>query len=248
MRESGFPTDAAGDDLVPFREGVRTWIRVGLLSFGGPAGQIAVMHRSLVEEKRWLSEPQFLRALNYCMLLPGPEAQQLAIYSGWLLHGYRGGLVAGWFFVIPGFLAILALSIAYAVYLDITFVSALFFGLKAAVLAIVVEAVVRIGRRALRRRVSYLIAAGSFIAIFFLTLPFPAIIAGAATVGFIGARWAPRLFGVAQVASGSDEDEAAGERQTRATAAPVGRAIRITLLWGTLWLLPTATLMAIAGP
>ncbi|MDA0815677.1 MAG: chromate efflux transporter [Chloroflexi bacterium] len=239
------PADPASDDLVPFREGVRTWIRVGLLSFGGPAGQIAVMHRILVEEKRWLSEQQFLRALNYCMLLPGPEAQQLAIYSGWVLHGYRGGLVAGWFFVVPGFLAILVLSILYAVYQDVTFVSGLFFGLKAAVLAIVVEAVVRIGRRALRRRVSYLIAAAAFVAIFFLTLPFPVIIAGAAVAGLSGARWAPRLFG-AQSASDSDEG---GQGSKQPTAAPtIARAVRVILVWGTLWLLPTAILMVTTGP
>src|SRR5215216_6295546 len=135
---------------VSFREALRVWTLVALQSFGGPAGQIAVMHRILVEEKRWISEARFLHALNYCMLLPGPEAQQLAIYIGWLLNGTPGGLAAGILFVLPGFFAILVLSILYAGFHDTTFVSALFFGLKPAVMAVVVEAVVRIGRRTLK--------------------------------------------------------------------------------------------------
>ncbi|MGH2652582.1 MAG: chromate transporter, partial [Actinomycetota bacterium] len=135
---------------VPFQEALRTWVRVGLQSFGGPAGQIAVMHRILVEEKRWISEHRFLHALNYCMLLPGPEAQQLATYIGWLLHGYRGGLVAGTLFVLPGFVTILLLSVLYAGLQGTRLIPSLFFGLKAAVLAVVVEALLRIGGRVLR--------------------------------------------------------------------------------------------------
>ncbi|HVS33290.1 MAG TPA: chromate transporter, partial [Thermoanaerobaculia bacterium] len=151
---------------VTFREAVRVWVRVGLQSFGGPAGQIAVMHRILVEEKGWVRERQFLHALNYCMLLPGPEAQQLATYIGWLLHGYRGGLVAGLLFVLPGFIAILVLSWIYAAYGGTGVVTALFFGLKAAVLAIVIDAVIRIGRRVLRNGLMLSIAALAFASIF----------------------------------------------------------------------------------
>jgi chromate transporter len=160
---------------IPFAEAVRTWARIAALSFGGPAGQIAVMHRILVEEKRWIGEARFLHALNYCMLLPGPEAQQLAVYVGWLLHRTKGGLVAGMLFVLPGLLAIMALSLVYAAFGRVGIVQALFFGLKAAVLAIVLEAVVRIGKRSLKNRVMVGIAAAAFVAIFFLGVPFPLI-------------------------------------------------------------------------
>src|SRR3546814_414936 len=151
---------------VRFGEAFGVWLRIGLLSFGGPAGQIALMHRILVEEKRWISEARFLHALNYCMLLPGPEAQQLAVYVGWLLHRTAGGLVAGILFVLPGAAVILLLSVLYAGFRDLTVVQALFFGIKAAVLAVVIEAVIRIGRRALKNRALYAIAAAAFIAIF----------------------------------------------------------------------------------
>src|ERR1700749_2084355 len=147
---------------VSFREGTRVWGRVALLSVGGPAGQIAVMHRILVEEKRWIGEDRFLHALNYCMLLPGPEAHELAIYIGWLMHRVRGGLVAGILFVLPGLLALTALSVIYAAFGQIGFVQALFFGLKAAVLAVVLEAVVRVGKRALKSRGLVAIAALAF--------------------------------------------------------------------------------------
>ena len=165
---------------------MRTWARIAALSFGGPAGQIAVMHRILVDEKRWIGEARFLHALNYCMLLPGPEAQQLAIYIGWLLHRTRGGLVAGTLFVLPGFLAIMALSLIYAAFGTVGIVQALFFGLKAAVLAIVLEAVMRIGRRALKNNVMVGIAAAAFVAIFFFGVPFPFIILAAGLVGLSG--------------------------------------------------------------
>src|SRR6266404_4785624 len=152
---------------ITFGEALRVWLRVAVLSFGGPAGQIAVMHRILVEEKNWISESRFLHALNYCMLLPGPEAQQLATYIGWLLHRTAGGIVAGVLFIVPGVIAIMGLSYIYAVYGNVGFVEALFFGLKAAVLAIVIQAVFRVGKRALRNRVMIAIAALAFIAIFF---------------------------------------------------------------------------------
>jgi chromate transporter len=164
---------------VPFRAAFLTWLKIGLLGFGGPAGQIALMHRVLVEDKKWIDEERFLHALNYCMLLPGPEAQQLAVYVGWLLHRVAGGLVAGILFVLPGALVILVLSILYAGFRDLTLVQALFFGVKAAVLAVVVEAVLRIGKRALKSRVMVAIAGAAFVAIFFFDLPFPLIVLGA---------------------------------------------------------------------
>src|SRR6187551_1885147 len=177
-----------------FSEAVRTWARVAALSFGGPAGQIAVMHRILVEEKRWIGEHRFLHALNYCMLLPGPEAQQLAVYIGWLLHKTRGGLVAGTLFVLPGFVCIMILSWIYAAFGNVGLVQALFFGLKAAVLAIVLEAVVRIGRRSLKNNVMRALAAAAFVAIFFFGVPFPIIIVAAGLIGYVGTASGSTLF------------------------------------------------------
>src|SRR5258708_7038387 len=159
------PTHAHG---VSFPDAVRVWLRVALLSFGGPAGQIAVMHRIIVEEKRWIGEARFLHALNYCMLLPGPEAQQLATYSGWLMHRTAGGIVAGTLFVFPGAVAIMALSYVYAGWGHLPLVTALFFGLKAAVLAIVIEAVIRIGQRSLKNGVIISLAVLAFLGIFFI--------------------------------------------------------------------------------
>ena len=174
---------------ISFWDALKVWLRIALQSFGGPAGQNAVMHRILVDEKRWISESRFLHVLNYCMLLPGPEAQQLATYMGWLLHRIRGGLTAGILFVIPGFAAILLLSILYAGFQDLRWVQALFFGLKAAVLAIVVEAVLRIGRRALKNTVMVSIAGLAFLAIFVFNIPFPLIVLAAAVVGYLGGRF-----------------------------------------------------------
>ena len=176
----------ANQHSIPFAEAVRVWLRIAALSFGGPAGQIAVMHRILVEEKRWIGENRFLHALNYCMLLPGPEAQQLAVYIGWLLHSTKGGLVAGSLFILPGFVSILALSYVYAAFGDVGLIAGLFFGLKAAVLAIVLHAVRRIGARALQNWAMVSIAAAAFVAIFFFHVPFPAIILAAALVGYAG--------------------------------------------------------------
>src|SRR4051795_5997920 len=186
------PAASAGEAVpahgVSFGEAVKVWARVAALSFGGPAGQIAVMHRILVDEKRWLGEERFLHALNYCMLLPGPEAQQLAIYIGWLLHKTRGGLVAGILFVLPGVVAIMALSWIYAIFGNVGAVQALFFGLKAAVLAIVLEAVARIGKRALKNNAMVGLAAVAFVALFFFHMPFPLIILAAGLIGFLGGR------------------------------------------------------------
>ena len=170
------------------REAFRVWLRVALLSFGGPAGQIAVMHRILVEEKKWVSESRFLHALNYCMLLPGPEAQQLATYIGWLMHRTAGGIMAGGLFVVPGIIAIMGLSYIYAAYGKVWYVEALFFGLKAAVLAIVVEALVRVGKRALRNNIMIALAGIAFVGIFFFAVPFPIIIIAAGLIGYFGAQ------------------------------------------------------------
>ncbi|TIP38801.1 MAG: chromate transporter, partial [Mesorhizobium sp.] len=177
-----------------FREATRLWAKIGLLSFGGPAGQIALMHKELVEERRWIGEERFLHALNYCMLLPGPEAQQLAVYIGWLLHRTAGGLVAGTLFVLPGALVMLCLSSFYMFYSDAPVVEALFFGVKAAVLAVVVEAVIRIGKRALKNRAMIAIAVAAFLAIYIAKLPFPLIVLAAGLIGWIGSRFAPGLF------------------------------------------------------
>lgn len=174
---------------VSHREALAVWWRIGLLSFGGPAGQIALMHRIIVDEKKWLDEARFLHALNYCMLLPGPEAQQLATYVGWLLHGVRGGFIAGLLFILPGAIAILAFSWLYVLVGSVTVVEGLFFGLKAAVLAIVVQALIRIGNRALRSRLKIVLAVAGFLALFVFGLPFPLVVLGAGVVGYIGARW-----------------------------------------------------------
>ena len=167
-----------------FAEATKVWARIGCLSFGGPAGQIALMHREIVDEHKWLSEQQFLSALNFCMLLPGPEAMQLATYAGWRLHGVKGGLVAGLLFVLPGALVVLALSMLYAAFGNLPWIEAIFFGVKAAVLAIVIEALLRVARRALKGNVDWLIAGAAFLALYCFDVPFPLIIIAAGLVGF----------------------------------------------------------------
>src|SRR3954454_14789953 len=189
---------------VTLGEATRVWIRVAALSFGGPAGQIAVMHRIIVDEKKWIGEQRFLHALSYCMLLPGPEAHQLAIYIGWLMHRWPGAIVAGGLFVLPGIVCIMALSYVYAAFGNITAVSAFFFGLKAAVLAIVLQAVYRVGSRALKSNAMLILAAGAFIGIFFFAVPFPLIVLGAAIIGFIGARSGSAAFQVGSGGHGPD--------------------------------------------
>jgi chromate transporter len=225
---------------------------VAALSFGGPAGQIAVMHRILVEEKRWVSEARFLHALNYCMVLPGPEAQQLATYIGWLLHGTKGGIVAGSLFVLPGFVSILVLSILYAGFLELTLVQAIFFGIKAAVLAIVLIALIRIAQRALHSVVMYAIAAAAFVSLFFLTLPFPLVIATAAVAGLIGARLAPDAFVMRGHGSpGRDGEDDAIARQAHSDArhrkASLQRFVRVAAIWLPLWFVPLIALALALG-
>jgi len=235
---------------ISFSEALIVWLRVAILSFGGPAGQIAVMHRILVEEKNWISEGRFLHALNYCMLLPGPEAQQLATYIGWLLHRTLGGIVAGGLFILPGILAIMALSYVYAAYGNVSFVEALFFGLKAAVLAIVIEAVVRVGKRALRNRIMIGLAAIAFVAIFFFAVPFPVIIIAAGAIGFIGARLGRPEFAAIEHSgkNGAAIDSMLGDAIPDHVRPNPARTLRVSMIWLALWLVPVAALLIGLGP
>ncbi|MDD1516754.1 MULTISPECIES: chromate efflux transporter [Bradyrhizobium] len=245
--------DQTGADAghgISFNEAFRVWLRVACLSFGGPAGQIAVMHRILVEEKKWISEGRFLHALNYCMLLPGPEAQQLATYVGWLMHRTAGGLMAGGLFILPGIIAIMGLSYIYAAFGNVSFVEALFFGLKAAVLAIVVEAVVRVGKRALKNRIMVALAAAAFVAIFFFAVPFPIIIIAAGLIGYAGARSGRPEFapaGHGHGGSGAAIDSMLGEAAPDHIRPNTARTIRVGAVWLALWLVPVIALLVAFG-
>ncbi|MBY5351784.1 chromate efflux transporter [Rhizobium leguminosarum] len=238
---------------ITFGEAVRVWARVAALSFGGPAGQIAVMHRIIVEEKRWIGETRFLHALNYCTLLPGPEAQQLAIYIGWLLHKTRGGLVAGILFVLPGVVAIMALSWIYAIFGNVGAVQALFFGLKAAVLAIVLEAVLRIGRRALRNNVMIGLAAAAFIALFLFHAPFPLVVLAAGIVGYVGGRagWAAFRAGNGHGKVGgkqvADADSVLGEEVPAHARPPASWSLKVAAIGLLLWGGPVLALLFFLG-
>ena len=244
----------SGGHGIPLADATRVWARIAALSFGGPAGQIAVMHRILVEEKRWIGEERFLHALNYCMLLPGPEAQQLAIYIGWLLHKTKGGLIAGALFVLPGFLAILGLSYIYVLFGHVSLIEGLFFGLKAAVLAVVVQAVVRVGSRALKNNVMRGIAAAAFVSIFFLDAPFPLIVLAAGLAGYIGGRSGISQFkgGGGHGASGGeivhDRDTALGEALPEHAKPNLGWSLKISSVLLLLWLGPVVALFAVLGP
>ncbi len=233
---------------ISFADAVRVWIRVAALSFGGPAGQIAVMHRILVEEKRWIGDARFLHALNYCMLLPGPEAQQLAVYIGWLLHRTRGGLAAGLLFILPGFVSIMALSLVYVMYGNVGTVAAAFFGMKAAVLAIVIEAVQRIGRRALRSDVMRAVAVAAFVALFAFDVPFPLVVLGAGLLGFFGARSGHPAFVAGGGHAGgdgaalSDADSALGEARPSHARPSTAWSLKMAAVFLTLWFVPVAAL------
>jgi chromate transporter len=230
------------------------WLRIAALSFGGPAGQIAVMHRILVEEKRWIGEQRFLHALNYCMLLPGPEAQQLATYIGWLMHRTRGGIVAGGLFVLPGALSIMALSWIYVLYGRVGIVSALFFGLKCAVLAVVLQAVARVGGRALRNTPMRLLAAASFSLIFFFRAPFPLIVLGAGLIGYVGSRSGSSVFksgaghGSANGEIVADADTLLGEELPVHARPRLRRTLGEATVWLVLWLAPVIVLLLALGP
>ena len=213
---------------LPFRDALRVWARIGCLSFGGPAGQIALMHREIVDERQWLSEKDYLAALNFCMLLPGPEAMQLATYAGWKLHGIRGGLAAGLLFVLPGALVVLLFTMIYAAFGNVPWIAALFYGVKAAVLAIVIEALLRVARRALKTNADWIIAGLAFLALYCFGLPFPLIILAAAIYGFI---------------------RGSGIREEHKGTLPTLSALSGTIAtWGAIWLLPLAALALILGP
>jgi chromate transporter len=222
----------------PFADAFKVWLKIGCINFGGPAGQVAMMHRIVVDERKWIDEPRFLHALNFCMLLPGPEAQQLATYIGWLLHGARGGLAAGILFVLPGACVMLGLSLLYALGRGIALVDGALFGIKTAVLVIVVEALIRIGKRALKTRVLIGLAAAAFIGIFFLALPFPLIVASAALIGYLVARTKPSDLGPSANAEGI-ADTASGRWRQAVIAALAGLAI---------WWAPVALAVIAFGP
>ncbi|MGS1119859.1 chromate efflux transporter [Rhodanobacter sp. UC4436_H3] len=237
---------------VSLAQATRVWAKIGWLSFGGPAGQIAVMHRELVEQRRWISESRFLHALNYCMLLPGPEATQLAIYIGWLMHRTIGGLIAGILFVLPGVIVLLSLSLLYASVGQVPMVVAVFFGVKAAVLAVVVEAVLRIARRALKGHFFVGVAAAAFLAIHVFRLPFPLIIAGAAVLGLVARRWYPQWFPTPATAEELASDGYLIDQQilrgelthTRPSRA---RALRTAVIGLLLWATPVVAAVILLG-
>jgi chromate transporter len=220
---------------VSFPEALRFWFKLGFISFGGPAGQIAIMHRELVERRAWISEERFLHALNFCMLLPGPEAQQLAIYIGWLKHRVLGGVVAGVLFVLPGFLLITGISLLYALFQSLPVMQGILFGLKAAVLAVVLEAVQRIAKRALKDRFAWILAAGAFVGIFVLAVPFPIIIFVAAVLGFLQQRW--KGSATAPVATSMGDEPATRK----------GYTLRVLAVCLALWCVPIIAIYAFLG-
>lgn len=235
---------------VSLSRALQVWLRVAALSFGGPAGQIAVMHRIIVDEKKWVGESRFLHALSYCMLLPGPEAQQLATYIGWLMHRWPGAIMAGGLFVLPGVIAIMALSWVYAAFGQLPIVAALFFGLKAAVLAIVLQAVHRVGSRALKTGAMIALAAVAFVAIFFSRVPFPVIVLAAAVIGFVGARIGSSAFVVGEGHSSkaaTDTGSLLGDELPEHARLTIGRALRVSAVWLALWLLPVIAIIATLG-
>ncbi|QIK66529.1 chromate efflux transporter [Nocardioides sp. HDW12B] len=243
------PAAASDEDVVPFREAVRAWFAISLQTFGGPAGQIAVMQRELVEERRWIGQKRFLHALSYCTLLPGPEAQQLAIYVGWLLNGVRGGLVAGILFVLPGVVALLGLSFLYVGFGDTTAVVALFAGLAPAVLAVVAQAVVRVGKKALGHPALVALAVAAFLALTVLRVPFPAVVAASAAVGWALGRWAPSTMHAASGHGSEDDgpvplisdDALHQERPSRAHAA------KVLALGSLAWGVPVGLVASLTG-
>ena len=246
-RES-FADSTVGAHGVPFRDAVRFWVKLGFINFGGPTGQIAIMHEELVEKRRWISERRFLHALNFCMFLPGPEAHQLAIYIGWLLHRVRGGIVAGVFWVLPAFFLLMGLSWLYVVHGDVAPVAGVLSGLKAAVVGIVAAALIRIAGRALHSRAMVGIAVAAFVAIFFLHVPFPLIVAGALVMGFAGGRRWPGAFRLRD-GEGREVDAAIGDDgpeppHTRPTGA---RAVRVLLVGLAAWVLPLLALTLFPG-
>ena len=247
MRPSTDPPAA-----VSFGEALRFWFKLGLISFGGPAGQIAIMHTELVERRRWISERRFLHALNFCMVLPGPEAQQLATYIGWLMHRGRGGIAAGALFVLPSLLLLIGLSWVYVAFGQVPLVAGVFFGLKPAVVALVLHAVHRIGSRALKNRWLWAIAAAAFVAIFGFDMPFPAIVIAAALIGHFGGKFAPQFFalGGGHGATASGYGPALIDNDTPTPAHALfsrARLARVIIFGFALWAVPMALLLARFG-
>ena len=238
---------AAAAQLPSLAEATRVWFKIGCLSFGGPAGQIALLHREVVEDRHWVSDQRFLHALNFCHLLPGPEAQQLAIYLGWLMHGAKGGLIAGTLFVVPGAIVMLALSVIYATLGAVPVIAALFFGLKAAVLVLVIEALLRIGRRALKGRAGWALAGLSFTALFFFNVPFPVVVIVAGLIGYL----APTAFAGGAHGKAKDGPPALLDAALEADPTRADRLARSArtagLICAALWLLPVALLMPSGG-
>lgn len=237
---------------VSFATALRLWLKLGFIGFGGPAGQISLMHRELVEQRHWISERRFLHALNYCMLLPGPEGQQLATYMGWLMHRTRGAIAAGVLFVLPSLFFLIILSWIYIAFGDVPLVAGLFYGIKPAVTAVVVHAVHRIGSRALKNGLMWAIAAAAFVAIFALNVPFPAIVATAALIGYIGGRIAPDKFKIGGGHGKSDKSFGAAliDDDTPTPEHALfhwSRLLRVILIGGLLWLVPMGLLMARYG-
>jgi chromate transporter len=246
------PDSPGAAPVVPFGEALRFWLKLGFISFGGPAGQIAIMHRELVERRRWISERRFLHALNFCMVLPGPEAQQLATYIGWLMHRTWGAVVAGALFVLPSLFILIALSWAYVAYGHTPLVAGVFYGIKPAVVAIVVQAVYRIGSRVLRNTIAWAVAIAAFVAIAVFAVPFPAIVAAAALLGYFGTRYAPAYFrssgghGKAGVFSGTAliDDDTPVPAHARFSSRGLLKVLVAGLL---LWVMPMGSLVALCG-
>ncbi len=239
---STIPTNHISVRHPSFAQACRFWLKFGFISFGGPTAQIALLHGELVERKKWISESRFLHALNFCMLLPGPEAHQLAIYIGWLLHKIRGGVIAGTLFVLPAAIFLWSLTWAYAVYGKIAWVAAIFFGVKAAVMAIVAEAVIRIGSKALKNEVMWSLAVLAFVAIFFLKVPFPLVVLTAGLIGLVGGKfWKDKFLVFGQNKSGTKDQEIvlSDEMESPAHTKPsLPRAIKVSAIWLTLWWAP----------
>ena len=233
------PDPTPAPPMPAFGEAFRFWLKLGFISFGGPAGQMAIMHKELVEKRRWISEPHFLHALNFCMMLPGPEAQQLATYLGWRLHGVRGGIAAGGLFVLPSIVILWALSWIYVTLGDVGWVSAIFYGLNPAVIAIIASAGLRIGRKALKTPAHWVVAAASFVAIFWFKVSFVWILAAAAVVGLLGSRWLPRQFPLPKGhGTGTSDDEAGYLHLPPPPAAGWSRALKVCAVCLALWWLP----------
>ncbi|MNK04240.1 putative chromate transport protein [compost metagenome] len=246
------PASSTPPAAVSFAQALALWFKLGFLGFGGPAAQISLMHRELVEQRRWISEKRFLHALNYCMLLPGPEAQQLATYMGWLMHRSKGGIAAGLLFVLPSLFFLITLSWLYIAYGHLPLIAGLFYGIKPAITAVVIHAVHRIGSRALKNSMMWSIAAASFIAIFAFNIPFPLIIACAALLAYLGSRYMPQKFSVAgdhgqaQKSYGAAliDDDTPPPAHARFRWAGL---YRILLIGGLLWCVPMALLTATLG-